>query len=996
MPLVPYESAIASRASTLPGQAQPLDNQPESKSSGLDLAAAALRQNNIAAGGYSDHGTVAKVALGPLGIAVSDFLTDINDAKPGYDPLTAENLAGYEQFADRFIPSESPAQSERIKARIGSELADQKVINEAGGAGLAASIAAGVVDPVTLASLAIPVAGEASAATRIARIGRTVLNQAAFDTAQEALLHADQELRTPEQSLLNVGAGVLFTGALGTLATRMSRAEFKDLATAAKGYSDSLHASPGPVESTGGAARVGFGTTLADETVAPGGEAILKTVGKISPLGRVMQSTSKRARILMQELADVPFLLNKHLRGIDTPPSVEGLVKRGQADRYRLLKETDASWAEYKARGGTMDRGRFSEELAATLRRGDQSIEPELTVLAKKYRKFFDQSLKDLKAAKLLPEEAGAEFAMSYLPRMYDHAKIRANRIAFEQALEDHFSRTPGFDKAEVRAAVADVIDTVNGSLREHAQIAQGFVGRAGALEGRTLSVPDEVLEPWLVNDVDKIIESYVRTVNPQLEITRKFGDLDMRQQFQDVRDEFVAMRERAKTNESKANLTKEMEHTLEDLQAVRDQLLGKYGRPANPDSILVRSGRVFRTLNYLRLLGGQVLSSLPDAGRIVARHGLVNTAKKIGELVTNSGVRNLTKNEAQRVGTALEYVLNTRADTLGEIGNELASSKLDRVLRRESNRFSRLTGMASWNSALKTVAVGLEQDAIIRAARGGALSKFQRGQLASLGVGDRMLTRISKQLDTHGKDVEGLWRANAEKWTDREAADSFETALVKSADQVVLTKGIADVPLFMSKDMGKTLLQFKSFGMASVNRLLVPMAQGLAHGDVATINGAWMMMALGALANATRDVAAGFRPSTDPTRVAIEAFDRAGFTAMLAEPFDLVSGTFGGPRFGRFSSQSIVETAAGPTFGTAEDIRQTLQGMFTEGGKFDPELKQQDLYRFRKLLPYQNLFYLRRLVNALEGEFGESVGASGAGSKGFIDRATETKDLAR
>jgi len=980
MPLVPYESSILSRGQTLGAQVQPFDVQQQAdeaandQNSFLDLAASSLRQNNVVAG---------------IGRLFAGF-DDVND--PNYDPLTPENLSGYEPFAERFINSGSAAESRRIKERIAEEQRDREVIRQAGGAGVATAIAAGVLDPVTVASLMIP----GAEGPRAARIAKTVMSSMALDTAQEAILHAEQSLRTLEESAINIGAGALLTGALGGLATRVPNAEFKALQDELKRASDATAPHLGEVESTGGAARVGFGTTLDDETIAKGGEGIAKSLGKINPIARVMTSTSKRARILMQELADVPFLLNKHLKGIATPASAEGDILAEQAARYRLIKETDAAWAAHRDAGGTMKRGEFATQVSASLRRGDESVVPEIAQLAKSYRRYFDESLQALKKAGLVAEDAVVKFAESYLPRLYDHAKIRVNRIELEDALKDWFSRSGDVDKAEIDTAVADVIDTINGSFRDHAQIQPGFVGKSGNLKERTLAVPDHVLEPWLVNDIEKIMESYIRSTAPQLAIKKKFGDLDMRQQMQDVRDEYVALRERARTSEAKDKITKEMEEVLRDVQAVRDILLGKYAKPADPDSVLMKTGRVFRAWNYVRLLGGQVLSSLPDAGRIVARHGLVKTAKKVARLVTDSGLRNLTKADAHRVGTALEYVLNTRADTLGDVGNELASSKLDRILRRESNRFSRLTGMASWNSALKTLAVGLEQDAIIRAARGGKMSAFQRGQLASLGIGERMLGRISKQLDEHAADLDGLFRSNAEQWTDREAAQALERALLKSADQVVLTKGAGDVPLFMNREVGKTLLQFKSFGMAAVNRLLIPMAQGVAHGDLATINGAWMMLALGALANAARDTASGYKPATDPTRIAIEAFDRAGFTAYLAEPFDIVSGTFGGPRFGRFTSQNIVETAAGPTFGTAEDIRGTLQGMFTEGGKLDPELKASDVYRFRKLLPYQNLFYLRRLINALEGEFSEGVGASGAGTKSFGERTTEMKELHR
>jgi len=1245
MPLVPHEVSIAARRETLPAQTHIEDlPEPESNANGLALAAAALRQNNV---------------LSNAPQLISDAAASFDDIyDPAFNPLDDKQLAGYEMFAERFINSRSESESQRIKNRIDTELEDRRVISEAGWAGVASSIAAGLADPITIASMAVPVLGSG---TRGVRIAKGIAAAMAFDTAQELALHAEQSLRTLQESAINVGAGALLTGALGGLATRMSKAEFQAVRDAARAHEEAIAPAFGGVESTGGAARVGFGTTLEDESVAKGGEAILKTLGRINPLARVMGSMSKRARIVMQELAEVPFLLNKHLKGIATPRSVEGEVLAEQAHRYSLLEETDKAFTEYKRAGGGLSRGEYAEEISAALRRGDVSMDPGIQKLVGSYRKYFDESLKKLKAAGLLPEEAGVQFAMSYLPRLYDHAKIRSTRIAFEDALTDWFSRSGQVEQAEVRTAVADVIDTVNGSLRDHAQIARGFVGKTGSLNARTLDVPDEVLEPWLVNDIERIVETYIRDTAPQLALAKRFGDLDMRQPMQDVRDEYVALRERATSNVAKAAITEEMERTLDDIQAVRDIILGKFGKPANPDSILVRTGRVFRAWNYVRLLGGQVLSSLPDAGRIVARHGLVKTAAKVARLVTDSGLRNLTKTEAHRVGTALEYVLNTRADTLAEIGDEFASSKLDRVLRRESNRFSRVTGMATWNSALKTLAVALEQDAIVRAAKGGKLSKFQRGQLAALGIGDQMLARISKQLEeratgagiqarpipsqslaseadavskkapaavtrpdvpgqvdgqdeyfdaarklhsamryardvdlrdpaavskiagrkvlsitqfirdtggiiddggelaardvTHKSmpglvrksengrgDMDGvrervfeagyfpgkadyneisdseifdaiaddlaglrrypdsvaevvakiraehdfigrlesqgisrdmsvsdvakrlrelddeareftehaashqdsfdeyealqngqleqgafrealreaqpgeaapppkklpsssrrparaddLFRANTEAWTDREAAEAFEAALLKSSNEVVLTKGVADVPLFMSKEIGKTLLQFKSFGMAAVNRLLIPMAQGLAHGDLATINGAWMMMALGALANAARDTAAGYKPATDPSRIAIEAFDRAGFTTFLAEPFDVLSGTVAGPRFGRFTSQSIVETLGGPTFGTGEDIRKTLQGMFTEGGTFDPKMKADDLYRFRKLLPYQNLFYLRRVVNMLEGEFGEVLGLEGATRKSTAERLTEMKELHR
>jgi hypothetical protein len=982
MPVISYEQSLAARSGFAGAAEQPLDRQREideqanENRSFLDLAAAALRQNNV---------------VSNLPDLISDAAASFDDVyDPNYDPLTEKELAGYEIHAKRFIGSKSSAETQRIKSRINLELKDRETIRQAGIGGAASSIAAGLIDPVSIASMLVPVVGSG---TRGVKIAKGVGASMALDTAHETALHAEQSLRTLQESAINIGAGAFVTGAFGAIATRVPKTEFNAIIEEFEALEKMTHQ---PIESTAGAAAVGFGTTLADETIAKGGEKIAKSLGQINPIARVITSSSKRARILVQELADVPFLMNKHLKGIATPRSAEGEIKAATADRFRLVKETDGAYMEYKAGGGGLSRERFGEEIASALRRGDTSMEPAIQKLLPSYRRYFDDSLKQLKAAGLVPEEAGVKFALSYLPRLYDHAKIKANRMAFEEAVTAHFMGKGMLD-VEARTAAADVIDQVNGSLKGHAQIAQGFVGTTGPIKGRTLDLPDEVLEPWLVSNIDNIMESYVRSVTPQLVLKKKFGDLDMRQQMQDVRDEYVAMRERATSNEAKAKITEEMEKVLADVQAVRDILLNKFGLPADPDSVLVKTGRVFRAVNYMRLLGGQVLSSVPDAGRIMARHGLVKTAAKIGRFIVDGELRKLSRANAQRVGTAVEWVMNTRGDTLGDIGDGLQNSGLDKVLRKSSNTFSRLTGMASWNDALKTLAVALEQDAVVRAAKGGKLTDFQRGQLASLGVGDRMLNRIGKELESHGADIEGLFRANTEKWTDSEAAHAFEGALLASADRVVLTKGAGDVPLFMSKEIGKTLFQFKSFGMASVNRLLIPMAQGLAHRDLATFNGAWMMLALGAMANAARDTAAGVKTSTDPVRITMNAVDRAGFTTYLTDPWDAFAGSFDDRlRFSRFTSQNPLESAMGPTFGTAADLLVTVGGAMKEQGKFSPEIKQADLYRFRKLMPYQNLFYLRRVINGLEGEFGEMIGAEGSGTKTFVERVTESKDLTR
>jgi hypothetical protein len=60
--------------------------------------------------------------------------------------------------------------------------------------------------------------------------------------------------------------------------------------------------------------------------------------------------------------------------------------------------------------------------------------------------------------------------------------------------------------------------------------------------------------------------------------------------------------------------------------------------------------------------------------------------------------------------------------------------------------------------------------------------------------------------------------------------------------------------------------------------------------------------------------------------------------------------------------------SALGPSLGTAEDIIQVAGAVST--GDF----KRSDLRRIRKLMPGQNLFYMRRLLNELEDKVGRRL----------------------
>ncbi len=119
--------------------------------SALEVAAAAERTSNLAGTLYD---SITNAAPNPT-------------VKPGFDPLVSIPK-GYEAQASLFADVRSPIDMELRRQQIDRENADKQTIARAGGWGLAATMAAGLTDPLTLASMVIPV----GAPTRLAQAGK--------------------------------------------------------------------------------------------------------------------------------------------------------------------------------------------------------------------------------------------------------------------------------------------------------------------------------------------------------------------------------------------------------------------------------------------------------------------------------------------------------------------------------------------------------------------------------------------------------------------------------------------------------------------------------------------------------------------------------------------------------------------------------------------------------------------------------------------------------
>lgn len=951
-----------------------------------------LAFSEVARAAFAEQNTIGSMLT--HGLDFDNPMTPSETELAGFDPFDGDYLSGLEDFSDSFIGVETREKGDTIKARIQMRLENRETLAAAGAPGVIAQIAAGVLDPVFLPFMFTP-AGAASRVGQVSRMGNAIRmggQGLAGAGASELILQATQETRPVSETALNVAGSVLVGGILGAASRTLNRKPFEDLGALVESeFAETL-----PGQSVGAAAVKG--TTIPEETLVSA--AGLEKAGKrITPMMRLVQNSSLRARQIVQDLARDPFFRNKNADGIPNAQAVETLIAQHDARvglshealqsafvKYRTGRE-GAITARLRVSAGDLfgaRRGKdapltwrqFRESVGRAARRGDESQNPAVAEAAKFYRKtVFDPLLKEAQELGLLPETVTPKTAVSYLSRVYRTDKIIAEREVWNGKLMKWLrSQNRELDEAEALDIVEEITNNILGT--PGGRIPTGIVPKASGLKERVLLIGDEQIEEFLESDIDMIAAWHVRTMAPEIELTRRFGSTDMNVQLKDIELDYRKLIREAPDAKTQAKLQDELTQTLEDTIALRDMLLGLH-RAGDPVTWATRTTRAVRTINFLRLLGGMTVSAIPDLGRAVMVHGLRRNAKALGQMATSWKRFKVSAREVKLAGTAWDMVMNTRALQLADVGDLYkAGSRFERGLRAAQDTFGIPSLMAPWNAALKQWAGVITQTRMLE----GIVDGKDIRKLAQLGLGPDEITAIRAQVLEFGDKTDDVWLAQVDKWTDKTAARQFRAALVKDVDNIIVTPGVADRPLFMSSELGKVAFQFKSFAFASTNQVLIA---GLQQRDAAFLNGLLLSVGLGGVVYGAKQTLAGREVDVRPAKVILEAIDRSGVTGYWMDLNNMMttlsSGTVSIGRItgiddpmSRYATRNVQGIFLGPTAGAIADMAKIIRSFGVLG---DEEFRESDLHAIRKMIPYQNLFYTRKLLDMVEEATADQLG---------------------
>ncbi|WPM80985.1 hypothetical protein R5W60_04600 [Brucella pseudintermedia] len=666
----------------------------------------------------------------------------------------------------------------------------------------------------------------------------------------------------------------------------------------------------------------------------------------------------------------------------------------------------------------------FKEEVGRAAFSGDEHVIPEIAEAAKAYRRIDDAMKRAAIEARLFPEDIKLEGDVSHLFRMYNKDKIAAYRSDFARILNDYFitkrdaaakigdaenvARKAGakadaaakkaqefsrLSDDEVKDLVEETIDTILGNADGRIPYDSIVSGPRGPLKERLLRIESKKIQEFLNTDIEEVLHAQVRTMSADVELAKKFGSVDMAEQIRKINDEanrkisaVDGMKDKdgkPATPEAKAKersrLDRARKSAVRDIEAMRDRLRGQYALPSNPDGIVLRAGRVARNLNYLRLLGGMTLSAFPDMAGIVLKHGLTSTFRDgFAPLVSNMKAVKLAGAEVKAAGTALDMILDSRAMSIAEIGDQFGrGTAFERAIKSAGTRFGVVSLMAPWNAAMKQFSGIVVMTNLLRAsekvAKGQASPKEIR-KLAAAGINSDLAERITKQFSKYGETQDGVLLAKAADWDDRLAKEAFRAAVVRDVDRIIVTPG-QDKPLWMSTELGKTVGQFKSFQLSSMQRVALA---GLQQRDAETLSGVVTALGLGAFAYAAKQFTAGRDLSDNPMVWAVEATDKSGLTGWLMEVNAIsekaTRGRVGasavtGEQISRYASRNVIGSFLGPTPGAISDIFQV------SGSVFAGDTSKADLNKMRQLMPFQNLFWLRYALDKVENSTGSAIG---------------------
>jgi hypothetical protein len=503
-----------------------------------------------------------------------------------------------------------------------------------------------------------------------------------------------------------------------------------------------------------------------------------------------------------------------------------------------------------------------------------------------------------------------------------------------------------------------------------------------GHAKERTIDVPTALIADFLDLNQRQTAADYARRMGASIETARKMGDPSMVGR--------LAAMELAMLKEVQAGRggLEEIDAVLGSARDLRDKVLGTFAVPEDPSAYSVRTLRFLTNAAVLQQMGSALLANVIDVGRVVMAHGFREVFWGAAEALTqNRQAWRLAGDEAAEAGAALELTLLSRTRELSELRDVHADvTTIERWAEQGARGMQFLNLVAPWTQQLQRFSGSLHASRMIQlslAAADDGLSVRNAEQLAAYGISPDMARRVADAWRAAGDAVDGragpLYLANTKAWADADLVRDFRAALATAVDASVMKPGAADRPNFMSKPLFQAMFLYKSFAMAATQRFVMA---GLQQRDGLVLSGMLSSIALAWIIEGPDKGAFDKNPIWSDERL-FRAIDRSGVMGIVGDLNNAVEmATANAVGLRPLLNLTPIFDIQAPLFQKDPSWAQRVGAIL--GPTINPSLNviwaftdpaaepDKAAAAIRRMLPFNNLLYIRGLVDSVAKQGGE------------------------
>jgi hypothetical protein len=505
-------------------------------------------------------------------------------------------------------------------------------------------------------------------------------------------------------------------------------------------------------------------------------------------------------------------------------------------------------------------------------------------------------------------------------------------------------------------------------------------------MDGRTRELP---IWELLVNDAETLADTYGHRMSGAIGFARRanvFSKADHEKNLKQVLSHYEA---EGKLDEGK-KVTSAMDEVYKIAHGI--SLVNPNEHPGM--TALRNTARGFRDFAFTVRMNMAWMAQLPDSSALLVGGQAKRLSRYMPELwgiwrrMEDGTLDHKFAAEIERMtGLATEGHINS---TFSAFDDDItsASSKFAhglRVMQQGTQHISLLPKVQNFNQRLFAMSYGTR---LIDNALGKA-SDLNAQRLASAGLDEAMMKRIAEQVKAHGSISDAgngvkIERLNTDDWADRDAADSFWSAVTREGKRAVQEEVYGEAPAWMNNWVGKVVGQFKRFGVVSHTKQMLYAAK---HRDADTVQRFMYSYIMSGLAYSSQMYLYSLtKPEEErkewrekylsPGAIAWGAFSRAGMFSMTPALLQTALS---------FADVSLNDTRTSGLSGNlftgipAVDIAMRSYNFLRDSSvnitRGDRQFDQSDFKNARGLLPYQNAPLVKQTLDWFEQMLPEDDG---------------------